>query len=82
MYTDNFPIMRADLRYGKGNGTILLDDLMCKGGEESLLECDPRRIWENDCDSDHSEDAGVICSGKARPYLFAMCLHSSCLLIA
>ncbi len=62
---DNFAIMRASMRYGKGNGSILLDDLMCNGDEVSLLlECLHKGIWENDCASDHSEDAGVICGGN------------------
>lgn len=61
----NFPIMRASSRYGKGNGLTLLDDLMCNGNGESLLyDCDHAEIFQNDCASDHSEDAGVVCGGK------------------
>ena len=52
------------MRYGGGNESILLDDLMCIGDEMSLLECDPMELFDNDCASDHSEDAGVICDGK------------------
>ena len=49
-------------RYGEGNGSILLDDLVCTGSEDSLLDCvDTGDIRSNDCD--HSEDAGVRCEG-------------------
>ena len=48
--------------FGEGNYTILLDNLMCSGDEDSLLDCQtdvPRA--SSDCD--HSEDAGVRCEG-------------------
>lgn len=44
--------------FGRGTGTILLDDLSCYGNENSLLECD--RATQHNCD--HSEDAGLACS--------------------
>ena len=53
------------MRYGGGNESILLDDLMCTGNERSLLECDPMTLFDNDCANDHSEDAGVICGGRS-----------------
>ena len=62
--SDHFPIREANTIYGRGNGSILLDDLMCTGNEESLIRCNRRPLFENDCASDHSEDAGVICNGK------------------
>ena len=56
--------MRASTRYGNGSGPILLDDLMCTGEETSLISCRHRGVWENNCATDHSEDAGVVCNGK------------------
>ncbi|KAJ8343059.1 hypothetical protein SKAU_G00329870 [Synaphobranchus kaupii] len=45
--------------FGRGNGTILLDNLKCSGLEASLQECS--HIPWNVHNCDHSEDAGVTC---------------------
>ncbi|XP_064159280.1 scavenger receptor cysteine-rich domain-containing group B protein-like [Anguilla rostrata] len=45
--------------FGRGGGTILLDNLKCRGEEASLLECSHVRWDVHNCD--HSEDAGVTC---------------------
>ncbi|KAL8176296.1 UNVERIFIED_CONTAM: hypothetical protein K2H54_030287 [Gekko kuhli] len=46
--------------FGRGNGSIWMDDTECKGPEWALSQC-PARPWgENDCH--HGEDAGVVCS--------------------
>ena len=48
--------------FGPGNGSILLDDLVCNGDENSLLDClSEDDIGSHDCS--HSEDAGVRCQG-------------------
>ena len=58
--TDPIPVRNA--RFGEGNGSILLDNLLCDGTEVSLLDCvDSENIGEHNCD--HSEDAGVRCEG-------------------
>ena len=44
------------------NHSILLDDLVCAGGESTLLDCQSSGIADTDCT--HSEDAGVRCEGK------------------
>ncbi|KAM9556971.1 T-cell differentiation antigen CD6 isoform 5-T5 [Guaruba guarouba] len=46
--------------YGRGNGSILRDEMGCEGHEEHLWEC-PAAL-EHDCT--HKEDAGVVCSGS------------------
>ena len=57
---DSIPIRHGE--FGQGNGSILLDDLMCSGEESSLLEClNDNDIGSHDCS--HSEDAGVKCEG-------------------
>lgn len=51
--------------FGQGSGGILLDDLLCTGNEQTLLNCTNRRdrpLLSSDCD--HSEDAGVKCQGS------------------
>ncbi|XP_029104806.1 scavenger receptor cysteine-rich domain-containing group B protein [Scleropages formosus] len=50
---------RGEAFYGRGAGTILLDNLKCSGEEGSLLECS--HIPWNVHNCDHSEDAGVAC---------------------
>ncbi|CAL1541079.1 unnamed protein product [Lymnaea stagnalis] len=45
--------------YKPGEGQILLDDVTCTGGENSLDECRHKGISTHNCQ--HSEDAGVRC---------------------
>ena len=47
--------------FGEGSDSIFLDDVICRGDEASLLECEINSIDDHDCD--HSEDAGVRCNG-------------------
>ena len=46
--------------YGPGEGPIWLDDVMCRGHERGLRECNHGPWGEHDCT--HDDDAGVICS--------------------
>ena len=46
--------------YGRGSGSILLDDLACTGSESSLASCPHRGVRSHNCG--HGEDAGVVCS--------------------
>ena len=48
--------------YGSGNGSILLDNVVCTGTEDDLLHCAHNPLFENNCD--HSEDAAVVCGGN------------------
>ena len=47
--------------FGNGSGDILLDNVVCRGTESSLLECNTNPITQHNCD--HFEDAGVRCEG-------------------
>lgn len=51
--------------FGEGNGEIWLDDVRCTGEEASILKCAHKPLGEHNCG--HSEDVGVICSGKKSP---------------
>ena len=48
--------------FGEGKEEIVLDDVKCLGHESSILKCPHKPLGVNNCG--HSEDAGVICSGK------------------
>ncbi|XP_034450272.1 scavenger receptor cysteine-rich type 1 protein M130 [Hippoglossus hippoglossus] len=51
--------------FGKGVGSIWLDDVACLGNETSLTACQHRTFGRHNCR--HSEDAGVICSALLKP---------------
>ncbi|CAI8021725.1 Fibrillin-2 [Geodia barretti] len=45
--------------YGEGEGQVLLDDLLCQGDEENLMDCSQYSGGTHSCD--HSQDAGIRC---------------------
>ncbi|XP_052280811.1 putative DMBT1-like protein [Dreissena polymorpha] len=52
---------RSEGFFGRGNGTVWLNDLNCLGHETSLALCGHRDWGTNNFD--HMEDAGVVCGG-------------------
>ena len=59
--TGSFPV--RDERFGRGEGSILLDgSLACNGTEDNLFAC--KKDSTVSCPGDHSEDAGVRCASK------------------
>ncbi|XP_078064406.1 CD5 antigen-like, partial [Mustelus asterias] len=51
-------------QYGAGAGVIWLDELSCNGAEVALDQCSTKPWGVNNCN--HSQDAGVSCSGPVR----------------
>ncbi|MBN3304642.1 C163A protein, partial [Amia calva] len=49
--------------FGRGNGTIWLDEVTCRGSELHLWDCWHTPMGQSDCR--HKEDAGVICAGES-----------------
>lgn len=56
------PVKGIDSVYGSGSGPILLDNVVCSGTEDNLLNCGHAGIMNSNCD--HSQDAAVVCGGK------------------
>lgn len=48
-------------KFGRGSGTIWLDEVGCLGTEDDIVDCYHRAWGSNDCS--HSEDVGISCSG-------------------
>ena len=71
MHFNFFAVLCADIVSVKGgyfaaagiSTGILQRDLLCDGSEATLLECIQSTSGTRDCPADHSEDAGVKCSG-------------------
>lgn len=72
----HFAIRGEAVRYGRGTGTTLLDNIDCTGDEATLLECNHRPVGDNDCAVDHSEDAAVACGGNVTVILWD-CIFSN-----
>ncbi|XP_013395065.1 putative DMBT1-like protein [Lingula anatina] len=59
-YSDRSATAVGSAKFGRGSGSIHMDELACTGRERSLKDC-PHGGWgSHDCT--HSEDAGVRCS--------------------
>ncbi|XP_052091441.1 deleted in malignant brain tumors 1 protein-like [Mytilus californianus] len=50
-----------DGRFGEGTGPILLDNVICTGAEQDILECS----YQNQSNCVHSDDVGVICNATS-----------------
>ena len=49
--------------FGQGSGPIWLDNVHCRGTEDTIDDC-PHNGWEeHNCN--HNEDASVVCAGEA-----------------
>nr|XP_056720376.1 deleted in malignant brain tumors 1 protein-like [Euleptes europaea] len=46
--------------FGRGSGSIWMDDINCKGTENAIAECSANTQGNNNCN--HEQDAAVICS--------------------
>ena len=50
--------------YGQGSDQIWMDDVICQGGEVSLLTCTHNGLGVHNCD--HGKDASVVCNDVIR----------------
>ena len=59
--------------FGAGNGSIFLDNVVCSGSEETILQCSHHGFESHDCE--HDEDVGVECSESGKIYLLVYSYH-------
>ena len=66
------PAVKAQVSstFGRGKGTIWMDDVKCTGDERSLTECRHNGWGKQNCD--HSQDAGVVCSSGEKKGRFIL----------
>ena len=59
-----FPYLRLNIStyFEQGTGQIWLDNLICTGFEDRLIDCPHNEFGNHDCS--HSEDAGLLCDSK------------------
>eukprot|EP00521_Asterionellopsis_glacialis_P013350 CAMPEP_0195305918 /NCGR_PEP_ID=MMETSP0707-20130614/36937_1 /TAXON_ID=33640 /ORGANISM="Asterionellopsis glacialis, Strain CCMP134" /LENGTH=531 /DNA_ID=CAMNT_0040370127 /DNA_START=69 /DNA_END=1661 /DNA_ORIENTATION=- len=60
-YTGGYAVGKALFGYGKG--PVWLDDVICSGTEEKLVDCQNNGWGEENCG--HDEDVGVVCLDEA-----------------
>ncbi|KAG9330685.1 hypothetical protein JZ751_022416 [Albula glossodonta] len=56
--------VEGNATFGRGNGTIWLDEVNCTGDELHLWDCCQSPLNQSDCS--HKEDAGVTCAETTR----------------
>ena len=62
----------SNSHFGRGSGGIFLDNVGCTGTESRLIDCSHSGIGVHNCD--HSDDAGVKCTG-AHVFMHAKASH-------
>ena len=52
-------VFYSNAYYGKGTGSIFLDNIQCNGTEDRLIDCSHSSIGSSNCV--HSDDVSVFC---------------------
>ena len=69
LYAYFIGIPRYNAFYGQGRGPVLLDDLICNGREERLIDCPSGGIGMIDFCRGHADDVGLDCRESTCYYL-------------
>nr|XP_054765120.1 LOW QUALITY PROTEIN: deleted in malignant brain tumors 1 protein-like [Lytechinus pictus] len=69
-----------DAHFGKGSGTIFLDEVRCNGTEVDLEHCDHEGIGVHNCA--HNEDASVICIQPDLTIKLASIVYGVCIILS
>ena len=73
--------------FGPGSGAVVLDDIVCSGTEQELLECAHAGIGNHICgravfggliQSEHEFDVALLCKGTLIHSLFVCLRHHFC----
>ncbi|XP_013421258.1 deleted in malignant brain tumors 1 protein-like [Lingula anatina] len=58
-YKTTYSVFFSGSHFGRGTGSILINNVTCSGNESSIQDCGHNGWRSHDCD--HTEDAGVRC---------------------
>ena len=64
LYTNSGAIPYTNAFFGPTRGSLLIDNVQCRGSEDNILNCSRNPIGVLHSYCDHNDDVGIQCPGK------------------